>query len=414
MMKQLVYALKSSTRWLDCQSLAENVAKRAVEEGFLNVPRKVQRALNAKKQRFAPRRPKPPPVSTTLLEQPPQANRLVLCDVLDCTLGGGYHSGALLHNASPYTRVVALDCDYEVQSVAKDLETEFGSDRFRFFGNRMSDSLTMFGERSFDMVVIDPGVSARQLNDPVRGFALEFGDGKMDMRYGPQVTTTALDFLNSGDRPLLTKLISKYRLVDGVILARFLRAVMLQTPFSGSHAAVRAIEMAGGELPDDLWMHSTRRNIPLSLRFLLSLRMAVNAEEEQLQVGMNNAMHILRPDGRLVVFTRYKWEEELVASFVLRHPLALKQYSERINEQVAILEGHHVFSIMHVIEKTSGSAARIKNLALTKDDAILDAYRHLSGLDVVTERGFPEYEPSGRSVVRKEQQLRDDPPKDTS
>jgi hypothetical protein len=104
-----------------------------------------------------------------------QTPRFVTYDVLDCTLGGGHHSAAILAEGAPYSRVVALDCDHDVRRTAAAMRDEFGVERFQFFPERMSRAHDLFGDEAFDCVMLDPGPNMDQLDDLSRGFTLEPG-----------------------------------------------------------------------------------------------------------------------------------------------------------------------------------------------------------------------------------------------
>lgn len=427
MMKQLFQGACGGLRWLETKNMAEYMAKRAIEEGYA-ATKAERKALSVTAPAAAaaasrrPRRPmklmkpmRPAAPNALALSSPgallpaPKKRRLVSFDVLDCTFGGGYHTGAILENGRPYTRVVALDCDPDARRSAREIAKEFGADRFRFYCNRMSEIVSMFGERSFDAVMIDPGPSYTQLENPERGFLLdEESNHQFDMRYSCSSGASALEYLNTVPQHTLSAALAAYELLTPQQSMKMARTIRIRRPFTGSIALLEAVEMAGDELPKEGWLaQDSRRRAPMSWKFLCSLRGIVNNERQELEKALQQAFLMLRDDGRLVVCTRLKWEEELLQKALDEHPHGLLAYTERIDVEQVADHGHSRHTKLWVATKVKKSSFVLKNATeLTEDKVRESAVRWMGGTFAGQTHGFPAHNFTFENVDPKERRTK--------
>ncbi|ORC89159.1 putative S-adenosyl-methyltransferase mraW-like protein [Trypanosoma theileri] len=429
MMKQLFQGVCGGLRWLDTKSLAEHLASRAIEEGYPST-RTMRQALKVKKAPLQKRRliqremikesTKTPALPLTasndaltvtggLSVHVHKQKRLISYDVLDCTLGGGNHTGAILENGGPYTRVVALDCDRDAMHVARELASEFGGDRFRFFCSKMSEARSMFGERCFDAVMIDAGPSNTQLENPERGFLLDDeGAHHLDMRYGLQMGVAALAYLNTVPQHTLSSALSAYGILTPEQSMKMAREIRRRRPFTSSREVLASVETAGDMLPEDgWWTQSSRRKAPMSWKFLTSLRCIVNNEMYELRQTLENVLPMLRDDGRLVVFSRLAWEEELIRKIINDHPHALLCYLEDISFDEVGDYGFTRHTKMWVATRTAKSSYILKNsTTLTEEKVKESSLRWLSGMYAGQTYGFPANNFTFENMESKERHIR--------
>ena len=227
--------------------------------------------------------------------------------VLDGTLGGGGHSEALLKAGVPL--VVGVDRDPDaLRSAAARLEPFTGAGRFvavrANYVGVADGTVPEVGDRVFDGVLLDLGVSSRQFDAPERGFTFREG-APLDMRmdWQSEDTPTAADLLNTADEKELARIFREYgdeprggRLAREVVRRRATEA------FTRSDELVRAIRGALGPRtgPSDF------------ARLFQALRIAVNDELDGLRRALPALRDRLAPGGIMVVIAYHSGEDRLV------------------------------------------------------------------------------------------------------
>ena len=106
--------------------------------------------------------------------------------VVDCTLGLGGHSAALLERITPGGRLIAIDFDPGNFDIARPKLEATGGD-FRLVHNNFAALpavLAEAGVEKVDAVLADVGVSSPQIDNPSRGFSYR-QPGPLDMRMDP-------------------------------------------------------------------------------------------------------------------------------------------------------------------------------------------------------------------------------------
>lgn len=229
--------------------------------------------------------------------------------VVDGTIGGGGHAEAILQAIAPSGTLIGLDVDEEALAA--------GAARLARFGDRVHLERASFrelgrvlearGVARVDAVLLDLGVSSRQLDAPQRGFrfAEESADvTPLDMRMDARGPDTAARLLAEAPPAELERWFREYgelpgarRLAKAIVEAR--RAAPLRTV--RDLLAVVARARVGG----------SRRHHPATLVFQ-ALRIAVNDELAALQEGLTAAIEALAPRGRLVVIAYHSLEDRIV------------------------------------------------------------------------------------------------------
>src|SRR5439155_23578161 len=119
--------------------------------------------------------------------------------VLDCTLGGGGHSLALLNGGAKM--VVAVDRDPDAVAAARERLAQFEASG-RFIAARANyaalDGVEVLAGTDFDGILLDLGVSSHQIDAPERGFSFRTG-APLDMRMDDDAVQDAADLLNAAD-----------------------------------------------------------------------------------------------------------------------------------------------------------------------------------------------------------------------
>jgi 16S rRNA (cytosine1402-N4)-methyltransferase len=268
--------------------------------------------------------------------------------VLDCTLGGGGHSLALLE--SGVGSVTALDRDPEAIAAARARLASFESrGRFRaILGNyALLDGIPELREATFDGILIDLGVSSHQIDDPTRGFSFREG-APLDMRMGADAVETAADVLNDRDERELIWIFKEYADEPRAVrLAREVARRRATHPFATSDDLVNAIRGALGPRagPADF------------ARIFQGVRIAVNDELEGLDRALPRLRDRLAPGGALAVIAYHSGEDRRVK-------LALREWSADCvcppRQPVCTCRGHRLGSLVSrkAIAPTADELAR--------------------------------------------------------
>ncbi len=228
--------------------------------------------------------------------------------VLDATVGGGGHSGALLA-AHPQLRVVGIDRDRAAVTAAREALAPFGSravvrhGRFDQLTSVVAGALGQGGERpALSGVLFDLGVSSHQLDTPGRGFSYR-SDAPLDMRMDPSSGVTAAELVNELDEDTLAGLFADSG--EGRFARRIARAVVAARPVSTTGQLADVVRSAIPAAVRRTGGHPARR-------VFQALRIAVNEELDQLAPALGEALSLLVPNGRCVVLSYHSGEDRLV------------------------------------------------------------------------------------------------------
>jgi 16S rRNA (cytosine1402-N4)-methyltransferase len=218
--------------------------------------------------------------------------------VVDATFGGGGHTRQLLA-AVPSLRVIGVDRDPDAVAEAGRL-----GDRVHFvLGNfRKIDELVrgVSGDE-IDGAVFDLGVSSHQLDLGDRGFSFHRA-GPLDMRLGPDSPLTAGEVVNGWDESRLAATIRRFG--EERHAGRIAAAIVAARPLHTTRELADAVS-AAVPARDRRRAHPARRTFQ-------AIRIAVNDELGALRDGLDAALSLLRPGGRLVVISYHSLEDRIV------------------------------------------------------------------------------------------------------
>lgn len=222
--------------------------------------------------------------------------------VLDCTLGGGGHSAALLESGSS---VVAIDRDEAaITEARKRLAAYEASGRFLALRGNFADleSVRELDGRAFNGILADLGVSSHQIDADERGFSFRPG-ALLDMRMDRRSTGTAAELLNSLDEAELTRIFHDYG--DEPRARRIAREVTrrrARKPMGVSDDLVDAIRGALGA-----------RSGPADFaRLFQAVRIAVNDELVSLERALPRLRDRLTPNGLMAIISYHSGEDRMV------------------------------------------------------------------------------------------------------
>ncbi|WP_093461107.1 16S rRNA (cytosine(1402)-N(4))-methyltransferase RsmH [Streptomyces melanosporofaciens] len=226
--------------------------------------------------------------------------------VVDCTLGLGGHSEALLRDF-PQARLIALDRDPSALRLAGERLAPYG-DRATLVHavyDELPEVLDRLGVPRVQGILFDLGVSSMQLDEAERGFAYA-QDAPLDMRMDQTTGVSAAEVLNTYPPGELVRILRAYgeekfakKIVDAVVRER------AKEPFTNS---ARLVELIRAALPQA----AKRTGGNPAKRTFQALRIEVNGELAVLEQAIPAAVGTLAVGGRIAVLSYHSLEDRLV------------------------------------------------------------------------------------------------------
>ena len=227
---------------------------------------------------------------------------------LDCTVGAGGHSRAILERITPGGRLIGIDYDsraLELADVA--LGGVEGAMYSLFQGpySRFKKFLGDAGVDSVDMVLFDLGLSSIQLDDPLRGFSFRF-DSYLDMRMDTEGTFTAADLINSLPEDELAMVFFRYG--EERFARRIARRIVEQRKLRPIETTTDLVDIVMASVPHS---KSSSRLHPAT-RVFQAIRIVVNHELIELEEALNQLYEFLPKGARVAVISFHSLEDRIV------------------------------------------------------------------------------------------------------
>ena len=245
---------------------------------------------------------------TALLESPllqiesPEQSILI-----DGTFGRGGHTRALLGALQPNAQLLAFDKDLEAIAEAKKIKDA----RFRIIHSSFA-SMAQYAEPvSVAGVLLDLGISSPQVDEAERGFSFR-RDGPLDMRMNTTTGLTAAQWLNQAGVDDIAHVIKTYGeerfalpIAKAILARRELNQPLATTMELATLVASVIKKREPGQDP--------------ATRTFQALRIFINKELDDLTLGLQAALDLLKPGGRLVVISFHSLEDRIVKQFMQMH-----------------------------------------------------------------------------------------------
>ncbi len=235
---------------------------------------------------------------------------------VDCTLGAGGHSSAILERLQGQGRLYSLDQDQSAIDLVRANQAELNPHGHQnwYLAHRNFAELQEFCEQEraqnpdFKIdggILLDLGVSSMQFDEGDRGFSF-MKDAPLDMRMDQSQEFTAADLINTYPEQQIADILYTYG--DERLSRQIARAVVAARPV---HTTT---ELA--ELIKRIYVHKTKSGktfqIHPATRTFQALRVYVNRELEVLETILEAASRLLEPNARIVVISFQSQEDRLV------------------------------------------------------------------------------------------------------
>lgn len=218
---------------------------------------------------------------------------------LDCTLGAGGHTAALLAAGAAVT---GIDRDPRARVLARE-RLAGHADRLQVLDQTFADAAEGLAAAggTFDGVLADLGLSSMQIDDGDRGFSLR-DDTRADMRMGDGCAVDAIGLIDQLGESDLADIIYRY---GEERLSRRIASALKRARAKGIESAAGLAEAIRGCVPG----HQPRHP---ALRTFQALRIAVNDELAELERLLAVLPRLAAPGGCVVVISFHSLEDRQV------------------------------------------------------------------------------------------------------
>ena len=243
-------------------------------------------------------------INGPLIQEPDAAKNILL---IDGTFGRGGHTQALLKQLPSSARMISFDKDLDAIAVAQ----QINDPRLQI----VHDSFAKMGQyaepESADGILLDLGISSHQVDEAHRGFSFR-RQGPLDMRMNTKHGLTAAQWLEQAPQEEITRVIKAYGeerfafQIAKAIVAKREEGLSPQT--TTQLASLIASVVRTREAGQDP-----------ATRTFQALRILINRELEDLELGLKAALKLLKPGARLVVISFHSLEDRIVKQFMQAH-----------------------------------------------------------------------------------------------
>ena len=222
---------------------------------------------------------------------------------VDATAGGGGHSIQILKRLTT-GKLISIDQDPDaIKTVTERLSQYEGSIIRQANFTQMAEIVRELGFGGVDGVLMDIGVSSRQLDTPERGFSYHH-EAPLDMRMS-QAGTSAKDLVNGLSHGELAYILSAYG--EEKFAGRIASAIVKKREVFPINTTLELAETVSNAVPA-----AARRDGHPARKTFQALRIAVNGELDCLSSALDEAFSILNANGRLAVITFHSLEDRIV------------------------------------------------------------------------------------------------------
>jgi len=229
--------------------------------------------------------------------------------IVDCTIGGGGHAEAILSKLDSEVSLIGFDRDVDALATANQRLANHGSRVVLIHDSyaNLDRHLGIAEMGNVDFALLDLGLSSLQLEASNRGFAFQKPEDTLDLRFdrtsGEPLSVKLAEGTSTDE---LKKILREYGEVDNAgriatAIATAAREERLQT-VADLRETVMPLFRGG------------KRNQFLA-QIWQALRIWVNDELQQLEIGLAKVAECLRPDGVMAVISFHSLEDRMVKEF---------------------------------------------------------------------------------------------------
>ncbi len=230
--------------------------------------------------------------------------------IVDCTFGAGGHAARLEPLLRGNGTYLAIDRDasvagfYERFAASASVQTRFCGGDFALVLRNMAST----GARA-EAILMDLGTSSMQVDTPARGFSYA-NDAPLDMRMDATSPLTAAEIVNTWDEREIAEVLSSYG--EERYARQIARAIARRRASRPIERSADLVELIRSAIPTPARFGQGHP----AKRVFQALRIATNDELQSLRDGLEAALDVLTPGGRIAVISFHSLEDRIVKRFI--------------------------------------------------------------------------------------------------
>jgi len=239
---------------------------------------------------------------------------------IDCTIGQGGHSSAILEKNGPEGKILGIDWDKDNVDYLKKEVSKIFKKRLILVNDNFINLREITKRENFSRaagILFDLGMSSEHLEESGRGFSF-LKNEPLDMRYNLQNPLTAEKIVNYWSASEIERILGELgeekfasNIAEEIVKERKIK------PIENTLQLVRIIQKA---VPKK-YQYS---RIHFATRTFQALRIAVNDELNNIKKVLPQALEILNSNGRLVVISFHSLEDRIIKYFFKENQNFLK------------------------------------------------------------------------------------------
>ncbi|WP_278925779.1 16S rRNA (cytosine(1402)-N(4))-methyltransferase RsmH [Staphylococcus auricularis] len=225
---------------------------------------------------------------------------------VDCTLGGAGHALYLLEQLSDDGHLIAIDQDEEALKNAKEVLKDHLHKVTLIHNNfrNITQILEDLNIEKVDGIYYDLGVSSPQLDVPERGFSYHH-DAALDMRMDQTQFLSAYDVVNDWEFNDLMRIFQRYG--EEKFAKQIARRIEQHRETKPIETTLELVDIIKEGIP----AKARRKGGHPAKRVFQAIRIAVNDELAAFEDSLEQAIELVKVNGRISVITFHSLEDRL-------------------------------------------------------------------------------------------------------
>lgn len=227
---------------------------------------------------------------------------------MDCTVGAGGHSRAILDEMRGKVRIIGIDRDEEALKIASQELREYKEQATLIKAN-FKDLPQILKEENIgllDGIIYDLGLSSMQLDSPERGFSFRW-TAPLDMRMNSSQALTAAHLVGELSQKELEDIF--FELGEERWARRIAKFIVEERRENPIRTTLNLLEVMRRAIPAKF---RRGRRTHFATRVFQALRIKVNDELENLRVSLSYSFDLLQKKGRVCVISYHSLEDRIV------------------------------------------------------------------------------------------------------